>query len=81
MHTFKEGGIQPSAMFDLMNGVKKEIIIKKSQVSVRTFQFWIQRFIESGIDALINKPKSRHPKILSKKNKMIIDLLKRPEKV
>ena len=77
----KKGYIRLSAMFDLMNGVKKEIIIKKSQVSVRTFQFWIQRFVESGIDALINKPKSGRPKILSKKqNKLIIDLLERPEK-
>lgn len=78
----KKGYIRLSAMFDLMNGMKKEIVMKKSKISIRTLQFWIQRFTERGIDALITKPRPGRPKILTKKqNKMIIDILENPHKV
>lgn len=75
----KKGFMRLSAMFDLMNGLSKEKVIKKSKISERTFQFWIRRFTEQGIDGLITKPRPGRPKILNKKhNKMIIDLLENP---
>lgn len=78
----KKGYIRLSAMFDLMNGISKEVVIKKSMISLRTFQFWIKRFTEIGIDGLITKPRPGRPRILTRKHRsMIIDLVENPEKV
>ena len=40
-------------MFDLMNGISKEVVINKSIISLRIFQFWIKRFTEIEIDGLM----------------------------
>lgn len=77
----KKGYIRLSAMYDLMNGLSKAKVIKKSKISERTFQFWIRKFTEKGIDGLITKPRPGRPKILNKKHgRMIIDLLENPNK-
>ena len=65
----KKGYIRLSAIYDLMNGLAKDKVIKKSKISERTLQFWIQKFVDKGIDSLISKPKIGRPKILSNKEK------------
>lgn len=77
----KKGFVRLSAIYDIMYGMPPEAAREKYSVRPRTFQFWIQRFLESGIDALISKPIPGRPRILSKKHHgMIIDLLENPDK-
>jgi transposase len=77
----KKGYIRLRAMFDLRNGLPRELVMKGSNVSLRTFQYWIQRFTERGIDGLIHKAISGRPRILSIRNKkQLISLIENPSK-
>jgi len=69
------------AIYDLLNGVDKKIILIKSKISKRTLQYWVRQFIEKGIDGVLSKPAIGRPKILDNKDKeFIIDLLENPNK-
>jgi transposase len=78
----KKGYRRLNAIYLLMKGIPKNIVHSSTNKSRRTFYTWINRFLEFGIDGLINKPRPGRPKILQSaeiKNRLI-ELLEEPNR-
>jgi transposase len=77
----RKGQLRLRVIFDLMNGVPKDVARKATGKSRKTFYTWIRRFLEMGIDGLINKPRPGRPRILKEgkiKNKLT-EILENPD--
>ena len=78
----KKGFRRLNAIYLLMKGVPKQIVHSSTNKSRKTFYTWIRRFLEYGIDGLINKPRPGRPRILQlidTKNRLI-ELLDEPNR-
>ena len=76
----RNGFVRLSAMATLCKGFTHDQVASIYMVTRRTLQNWIRRFNESGIDGLIDKPRSGRPrKIPLDKTQELIKVIENPQ--